>query len=226
MLLWLRMPLTAVVAALMVMTAGAAWAGSIQTLFTGIQDGVNLTPPPAGDPNTIVNTMTPFGLGSGGFTANFGGNGFAFHAGVPELYRFAEGGRNAWGVMGEGVGTITFDQAAARRVTLYARGTNDGINSPVFGQLNDALGTLRAFGPDGSLIGSQALSNAGLQQFMFAGPIRRIEIVNESGAPQNSVALIAQLEAQAVPTPTAAVPGLLLLAGLAAARRRARATAC
>src|SRR5262249_24120933 len=140
-------------------------AAPLRTLFTGAQDGVDLdvpfvlstlgqkSPPPFDvDGGSIVNTdHGPFVLGTGRFTATFGGDGRAFHSGIPDLYRFAEGGRNFWGVRGRGVGVIAFAGLPAAQVTVFARGTHDGLVSPPEQDVDgDGIPDFRGFGPLGN----------------------------------------------------------------------------
>ncbi len=193
----------------------------ISTLFTGEQDGVDLdvnfvlsslgdqSPPPFDvDGGSIVNTdHAPFTLGQNVFAARFGGDGRAFHSGIPELYRFADGGRNFFGVRGKGVAVITFDQLPASVVTLSARGTHDGLVSPTdqdldgdgivdfvgFGPLGNASAVVRAFDLNGQLIAEHVLDNFAMTEIVFQGPVSRIELVNQGDA--NSFADIASLKA-------------------------------
>jgi hypothetical protein len=193
-------------------TAPAVQADSLSTVFTGVQDGVDLTAPPS--PTTIVNKNIPFTLGTAPLTADFGGKGFAFHAGIPGVYAFSEGGRNFWGVRGDGMGThtgvITFS-TPADSVMLLARGTPDGLNSTFLGQIGAADGRVRALDSNGGVIAEVALrddlpvggvprDDSNMQSIQFQGPVSAIELVN-SGAP-NSFAEIALLSAQAVPEPS------------------------
>ncbi len=219
---------------IMLLSSAAAARAELFTIFTGIQDGVDLRAPPAPPPEplppgSIVNTShAPFTLGAAPFTATFGGEGFAFHVGIPGTYAFADGGRNFWGVRGDGLGShtgvIAFSTPASF-VSLLARGTPDGIVSPppFLGPIGEAQGVIRAFGPGGSLIGEVTLQNdlpiagipidrSNMQLIEFAGPVERIELVNSGAA--NSFALISLLEAQPVPEPSTLA---LVSAGLAAA---------
>lgn len=211
--------------------AAAAQAELITTTFTGIQDGVDLSPPPGPPPTpvppgSIVNTPhPPFTLGMPPFTATFGGEGFAFHVGIPAMYAFTDGGRNFWGVRGDGLGAhtgvITFSTPAAS-VNLLARGTPDGLFSPppFFGTLGEANGLVRAFAPDGSLLGEVSLRNdlpvgfptdrSNMQEIEFLGPVGRVELVNSGAA--NSFAVIAGLTAGTIPEPSS-----LVLVGVAGA---------
>ena len=194
---------------------------AIHTLFTGEQDGVDLdvnfvlsslgaaSPPPFDvDGGSIVNTdHGPFTLGAGSFTATFGGDGRAFHSGIPDLYSFAEGGRNFFGVRGPGTAVITFDGLPAAAVKVLARGTNDTQVSPPeqdldqdgitdfkgFGPLGNADAVLRAFDPDGRLIAEHRLDNTKFAGFTIVGPVARIELVNQGDA--NSFADIASFTA-------------------------------
>jgi hypothetical protein len=198
-------------------TAPAVPADSLSTVFTGVQDGVDLTAPPS--PTTIVNTNTPFTLGTAPFTADFGGEAFAFHAGIPGLYAFSEGGRNFWGVRGDGMGAhtgvIAFSTPAAS-VTLLARGTPDDLDSAFLGPIGAADGRIRALDANGGVIAEVALQNdlpvggiptddSNMQSIQFQGSVSAIELVN-SGA-SNSFAEIALLSAQSAPEPS----GLALL---------------
>ncbi len=193
------------------------------TLFTGEQAGVDLdvpfvlsslgkqSPPPF-DVNggSIVNTNHgPFTLGTGRFTATFVGDGRVFHSGIPELYQFAEGGRNFWGVRGRGLGFIVFDDLPAAEVTVFARGTRDGLVSPRrqdvdgdgipdfrgFGRLGNANAFLVAFTAAGDVLAVHALDNTAMGRFTIKGPVTFLALLNEGDA--NSFADIAGISAVA-----------------------------
>jgi hypothetical protein len=83
---------------------------------------------------------------------------------------------------------------------------DDGLPD-VPGPIGEALGTVRAFTPDGQLIAEFPLRNDfpdggfqtgdNLQEFTFSGPVARIELINAGDA--GSFADIAKITASAIP---------------------------
>jgi len=216
--------------ALMILMAGSAQAASISTVFNGIQYGVNLNPPFIDD-ESLVLTEVPdaevsFTLGMDPFTATFAGDGFPFHSNNSSLYR--PGSFNAWGVWGPGVGVIDFGGLPASEFSIYARGSNDGQSSSLFGDLGNAAGYIRSFTPEGDLIDMTPFGNNGFSLIRHEGQIGRIELVNQTGADSNSFAVIGEFQATAVPEPSSAVISLSALGvmlgglGLRSATRRKR----
>ncbi len=213
--------------ALVGVTASMASA-QFRTLFTGTQAGVDLDIPFVGssgmapfnappfdvDGGSIVNTKTPFTLGGPAGTPKmrvaFAGGGMATHFGNGALYRFDQGGRNAWSVRGSGTGRIKFSPAASG-VNIFARGTNAKLVSPPsadidqdgvvdfkgFGKLQDAKATLTAFDREGNVIASHKVSNEGYELFVFNGEIAGIELTNHAAADaKNSFAIIGEVVAK------------------------------
>jgi hypothetical protein len=230
-------------AAALALGAGAKPAAAslipISTVFTGVQDGVDLRAPPGPfqpiPPGSIVNTdHPPFTLGTPPFTATFGGDGRALHAGNPALYAFSDGGMNFWGVRGDGlgenVGVIDFSLPAAS-VTLLARGTPAGVPAPLLGPIGEADALVRAFDPDGELLGEVVLRNdlpigfpldrSNLQLIQFGGAVSRVELVNSGEA--NSFGVLGLLQATPAPEPSSlCLFGLVAAGGVLYARRRSR----